>query len=175
MVNKKIGKGKLGVSGKAVVLGAKKEDVGPEDPGQGGSGAKGDDVELVVDADAGLLMELSAEQRAVEKAMEVQEELDTVALENRALKEELRAAKVIVDKRAKKEELKAYRDGLEERIARARQQDDEWALRGGVRREASELRSLDRSRSRSRASRGSGVGPTGSRRGSPSRAGRRSS
>ena len=113
--------------------------MGPDDPGQGGSGAKGDGVELVVDADADLLMELSAEQRAVEKATEVQEELDTVALENRALKEELHAAKVIVDKRAKKEELDAIRAGLEERIARARQQDDEWALSGGVRREVSEV------------------------------------
>ena len=92
MVNKKIGKGKLDVSGKAMVLGAKKEDEEPGDPGQGGSGAKGEDAELVMDTDVGLVMEMSAEQRAVEKATEVQEELDTVSLENEALKKELRAA-----------------------------------------------------------------------------------
>ena len=73
-------------------------------------------MELLVDAGAGLMIELSAEQRAVEKATEVQEEL------------ELHVAKVIVVKRAKKEELEAYRAGLEERIARARQQGDERAL-----------------------------------------------
>ena len=33
MVNKKIGKGKFGTSGKDVVLGPKREDVGLEDPG----------------------------------------------------------------------------------------------------------------------------------------------
>ena len=135
MVNKKVGKGKVGTSGKDVVLGPKREDVGREDPGQGGSGAKtpgegGDVEELVVDADAALLQELSTEKRAVEKATEVQEEMDTIALENQALKEELRAAKVIADKRARMEVLK-------ERIVRARQQDDEFALRGGARRVAS--------------------------------------
>ena len=45
-------------------------------------------MELLVDAGAGLMIELSAEQRAVEKATEVQEEL------------ELHVAKVIVVKRA---------------------------------------------------------------------------
>ena len=44
-----------------------------------------------MDADAAL-MELSAEQRAAEKATEVQEELDTAVLENKAHKRELRAA-----------------------------------------------------------------------------------
>ena len=41
MVNKKIGKGKLVISGKAVVLGAKKEYVGPEGPGQTVQGPRG--------------------------------------------------------------------------------------------------------------------------------------
>ena len=139
MVGKKNGKGKPGVSSKGVskveVLG---EDGGEElgDSGQGGSGARTEDRELVLDADAGLVQEMSAEQRAVEKATEVQEELDTVALEDEALKRELRAAKEVLEKRSEKGELMAQRAELEKRIARVGQREDEWALRGGDRREA---------------------------------------
>ena len=101
MVAKKNGKGKPGVTSKVLskveVLEDGSEELG--DPGQGGSGVRTEDRELVLDADAGL-MELSAEQRAVEKATEVQEELDTVALENEALKRELRAAKEVLEKRS---------------------------------------------------------------------------
>ena len=153
MVAKKNGKGKPGVTSKGVskveVLEDGNEELG--DPGQGGSGVRTEDRELVLDADAGL-MELSAEQRAVEKATEVQEELDTVALENEALKRELRAAKEVLEKRSEKEQLMAKRAELEKRIARAGQREDEWALRGGDRREGSGLWE-DRSRSRSRGSR----------------------
>ena len=110
MVAKKNGKGKPGVGGKGVNKVEAPEVVGEElgDPGQGGSGAGAEDRELVVDADAAL-MELSAEQRAVEKATEVQEELDTAVLENEALKRELRAAKEVLEKRSEKEELRAKR------------------------------------------------------------------
>ena len=165
MVGKKNGKGKPGVSSKGVSKVEVPEDGSEElgDPGQGGSGARTEDRELVVDADAGLVMEMSAEQRAVEKATEVQEELDTVALENEALKRELRAAKGVLEKRSEKEELMAQRAELEKRIAKAGQREDEWALKGGDRREASRGGSVDRSRSRSRGSR---VESTGSRRGS---------
>ena len=71
MVAKKNGKGKPGVLGKGKGISkVEVEDVGEElDPGQGGSG-KSAEGELVLDADASL-MELSAEQRAVEKALEV--------------------------------------------------------------------------------------------------------
>ena len=154
MVAKKHGKGKPGVTSKGVskveVLGDGNEELG--DPGQGGSGVRTEDRELVLDADAGL-MELSAEQRAVEKATEVQEELDTVALENEALKRELRAAKEVLEKRSEKGQLMAKRAELEKRIARAGQREDEWALEGGDRREGSVLGAAGRSRSRSRGSR----------------------
>ena len=122
MIGKKNGKGKPGVSSKGVskveVPEYGSEELG--DPGQGCSGARTEDRELVVDADAGL-MELSAEQSAVEKATEVQEELDTAALENEALKRELRAAKEALEKRSEKEELMAKRAELEKRIARVGQ------------------------------------------------------
>ena len=145
MVAKKNGKGKPGVG----------EELG--DPGQGGSGAGAKDRELVMDANAAL-MELSAEQRAVEKATEVQEEVDTAVLENEALKRELRAAKEVLEKRSEKEELRAKRAELEKRMARVRKGEDEWALRGGDRREGSRLESEERSRSRSRGSGGESPG-----------------
>ena len=162
MVGKKIGKGKPGDPSNTVVLGKKgEEELG--DPGQDGSGAKGEDGELVLDVDASLVMEMSAERKAVEKATEGQEELDTVSLENEALKRELRANKKLLDKKSEREELMARRAELEKKIARVGHREDEWALRGGDRRETSEAGSVDRSRSRSRGSR---VESTGSRRGS---------
>ena len=124
MVGKKNGKGKLGVSSKGVSkVEALDEEGGEElgDPGQGGSGARAEDRELVLDTDAGLVQEMSAEQRAVEKATEVQEELDTVALENEALKRELKAANEVLEKRTEREELMAQRAELEKKIARVGQ------------------------------------------------------
>ena len=144
------------------VLGKKGEEE-LRDPEQGGSGAKGKDGELVLDVDTSLVMKMSAERKAVEKAMEVQEELDTVSLENEALKKELRANKELLDKKSEREELMARRVELEKKISRVGHWEDEWALRGGERRETLEGGSVDRSRSRTRGSRAKS---TGSRRGS---------
>ena len=152
MVGKKNGKGKPGVlsEGKGVSKVEVEEDGEGLDPRQGGSG-KSAEGDLVLDADASL-MELSAEQRAVEKALEVQEELDTTTLENEVLRRELTLAKETIEKNSKKEQLKAKKAGLERRIAKAARKDDDWALKGGERVEAPGLSLSDESRSRSRDS-----------------------
>ena len=139
------------------VLGKKGEEE-LRDPEQGGSGAKGKDGELVLDVDTSLVMKMSAERKAVEKAMEVQEELDTVSLENEALKKELRANKELLDKKSEREELMARRVELEKKSSRVGHWEDEWALRGGERRETLEGGSVDRSRSRTRGSRAKSTG-----------------
>ena len=87
-----------------------------------------DTEEVEVHANAAQYQELSQEQRAVERAVEV--ERDVIAMENEALKEELRVAKAIAAKRVRKEALEVHRTGLKERIAWARWRDKEWVLTG---------------------------------------------
>ena len=187
MVKPSAAKGKSGKSGKKVELGPR----GAEEE-QGGSGlgavkeAEELEVELDPNVDRGLYEELSEEQRAVDRAVEVQQEKDVMALELEAMREELRAAKASAAKSARREALEVRRSGLKEKIARSRQGHERWVLTGekGAVLEADEVRgrSPEASRSRSRGSRGSRAESSGSRRSparvvrrrTPPRAGRRS-
>ena len=129
-------KGKVGKSGKKVVLGP-----GVGEDGQGGTGEgvvkETEELEVEPNVDTLLYEELSEEQRAVDKAVEVQAERDKKALEVEALKEELRAAKDNAARMARREALEVRRHGLMETIAGTRRGHEPWVLTGD-RRDGSE-------------------------------------